>query len=116
MPLYVKAGAIIPMQPVMQYVDERSLDPLTLRVWQGDGEFTLYEDDGHTFAYKDNAYTTTKFSVNTEENQVIFGINQREGSLFLPSREVIVELVGVGKQRFNDDGTARQLVFNLKPQ
>jgi len=116
MPLYVKAGAIIPMQPVMQYVDERSLDPLTIRVWQGEGEFTLYEDDGDTFAYKDNSYTTTKFSVNSEKNQVIFAINQREGSWFLPSREVIVELVGVGEQRFNDDGTARQLVFNLKPQ
>jgi len=116
MPLYVKAGAIIPMQPVMQYVDQRSLDPLTIRVWQGEGEFTLYEDDGDTFAYKDNAYTTTKFSVNTVENQVIFAINQREGSWFLPSREVIVELVGVGEQRFNDNGTAQQLVFNLKPQ
>ncbi|MUL38723.1 glycoside hydrolase family 31 protein [Gloeocapsopsis dulcis] len=113
MPLYVKAGAIIPMQPVMQYVDERSLDPLTLRVWQGDGEFTLYEDDGHTFAYKDNAYTTTKFRINTEENQATFEINQREGSWLLPSREVIVELVGVGEQRLNDNGTARQLVFNL---
>ncbi|AFZ32328.1 Alpha-glucosidase [Gloeocapsa sp. PCC 7428] len=116
MPLYVKAGAIIPMQPVMQYVDERSLDPLTLRIWQGDGEFTLYEDDGQTFAYQDNGYATTKISVNTEENRVVVSINQREGNGLFPKREVIVELVGVGEQRFSDAGTAQQLVFNLAPQ
>jgi len=40
------------MGPVMQYADERPLDPLTLRIWPGTGEWTLYEDDGHTFEYR----------------------------------------------------------------
>jgi len=56
MPLYVRA--IIPI-PVMQYVDERPLDPLTLRIWPGTGEWTLYEDDGHTFEYRTGAWATT---------------------------------------------------------
>jgi alpha-glucosidase len=49
MPLYARAGAIIPMQPVMQYVDERSLNELRLRIFPGIGEYKLYEDDGHSF-------------------------------------------------------------------
>jgi alpha-glucosidase len=112
MPLYVRAGAIIPMAPVMQYVDERPLDQLTLRIWQGAGEFTLYEDDGHTFEYKTGASSTTTYRVHSEGQQIIVEIEAREGGWTPAEREVIVELVGVGEQRYVDDGTARQLTFS----
>jgi len=53
MPLYVRAGAILPLGPVKQYVDEPVEGPLTLVVFPGaDGAFTLYEDDGRSFAYR----------------------------------------------------------------
>jgi alpha-glucosidase len=39
MPLYVKAGAIIPMQPTMQFTDEHPVDTLRIRIWPGAGEF-----------------------------------------------------------------------------
>jgi alpha-glucosidase/alpha-D-xyloside xylohydrolase len=53
MPLHVRAGAIIPMGPVKQYTDEPVDAPLTITVYPGaDGAFTLYEDDGRTFAHK----------------------------------------------------------------
>jgi alpha-glucosidase len=58
MPLYVRAGAIVPMQPVVQYTDEKPNGPLELRVYlpasdsSGDCRGTLYQDDGHTFAYQ----------------------------------------------------------------
>ncbi len=112
MPLYVRAGAIIPMQPVMQYVDERPLDQLTLRIWAGKGELTLYEDDGHTFEYRHGSFATTKISVSTVEKQTQVEISKREGEWTPTAREVIVELVGVGEHRFQDDGTARRITFN----
>jgi alpha-glucosidase len=112
MPLYVRAGSIIPMAPVMQYVDERPLDQLTLRIWKGTGEFTLYEDDGHTFEYKTGAFSTTTYRVRSEGQQTIVEIGEREGSFAPTQRETVVELVGVGEQRFVDDGTARQLTFS----
>lgn len=111
MPLYVRAGAIIPMAPVMQYADERPLDQLTLRIWPGIGEYTLYEDDGHTFEYKNGDWATTAYSVSADGQQAIVEIGTRDGEWTPPSREVIVELVGVGEQRFQDDGTARRLQF-----
>ena len=53
MPLHVRAGAIIPMGPMKQYVDEPVDAPLTVTIYPGaDGAFELYEDDGKTFAHK----------------------------------------------------------------
>jgi alpha-glucosidase/alpha-D-xyloside xylohydrolase len=49
MPIYVRAGAILPTDPSRQYVDEPSDQPTTLNVYPGaDGEFVLYEDDGRS--------------------------------------------------------------------
>jgi alpha-glucosidase (family GH31 glycosyl hydrolase) len=52
-PLYVRAGAIVPIGPVRQYSDEPSDEPLALTVYPGtDGESTWYEDDGKSFNYR----------------------------------------------------------------
>lgn len=112
MPLYVRAGSIIPMRSVMQYVDERPLDLLRVRIWKGTGEFTLYEDDGQTFEYKTGAFCTTSYRVCSGGQETVVTIDKREGGFSPTTREVIVELVGVGEQRFVDDGTARRLVFS----
>jgi alpha-glucosidase len=112
MPLYVKAGAIIPMQPVMQFVDQRPIDELRLRIWSGTGELTLYEDDGHSFAYRQGASSLTRYRVHTSDNQTTVQIQAREGNWTPPDRTVIVELVGIGEQQFADDGRDRTLTFN----
>jgi alpha-glucosidase len=111
MPLYARAGAVIPMQPVMQFVDEHPLDQLRLRVWQGSGEFTLYEDDGRSFEYHKGAFATTKIRVFASAEHPIVEIGPREGQWTPPLREVIVEVVGIGEQQFQDDGQARRLEF-----
>ena len=52
-PLYVRAGAIIPLAPVRQYTGEKVDGPLTLQVYRGaNGQFLLYEDDGSTFNFR----------------------------------------------------------------
>lgn len=53
MPLYVRAGAILPMGPVQQYATEKPDAPYEIRVYPGaNGRFTLYEDDNETYAYE----------------------------------------------------------------
>lgn len=53
MPLYVRAGAILPMQPLVQFTDQKPDGPLDLRVYPGsDCSGALYQDDGHSFAYQ----------------------------------------------------------------
>ena len=53
MPLYVRAGAIVPMGPVKQFTSQQVDGPLTVMVYPGaDGSFDVFEDDGRSFAYR----------------------------------------------------------------
>jgi alpha-glucosidase len=62
-PLYVRAGAIIPMQPVVQSTNEKPDGPLELRVYMGeDCHGTLYQDDGHTFAYQKGNFLRVNYA------------------------------------------------------
>ncbi|HVT82576.1 MAG TPA: TIM-barrel domain-containing protein [Phycisphaerae bacterium] len=63
MPIYVRAGAIIPVDPVRQYMTQPVTEPTTLKVYTGaNGEFTLYEDDGNSQGYMQNKGTWTKIA------------------------------------------------------
>lgn len=56
-PLYVRAGSIIPLGPDVQYASEKLADPIELRVYRGaDGRFTLYEDENDGYNYERGAY------------------------------------------------------------
>jgi alpha-glucosidase/alpha-D-xyloside xylohydrolase len=57
-PLYVRAGAILPMGPVRQYAQEPNDEPVTLRIYPGaDGKSSWYEDDGSSFLYRQGKFT-----------------------------------------------------------
>ena len=63
LPLFVKAGSIIPMGPVVQYASQQDSLPLEMKVYAGkDCRFTLYQDDGLSYAYETGKYTTTIFT------------------------------------------------------
>jgi alpha-glucosidase len=68
MPLYVRAGAIVPMQPLVQYTGEKPNGPLELHVYLpastagNDCRGTLYQDDGHTFAYQKGEILRVNYS------------------------------------------------------
>jgi len=71
MPLYVRAGAIVPMQPVVQYTGETPDGPLQLRVYPGeDCSGSLYEDDGHTFAYEKGEILRIRYSCAASSSSV----------------------------------------------
>jgi len=60
LPLYVRAGAIIPIDAVRQYTAQPMSEPTTLRVYPGaDGAFTLYDDDGQSLGYRDGSDAKT---------------------------------------------------------
>ncbi len=57
LPLFIRAGSIIPFGPELQYTGEKPADPITLYVYAGaEGAFTLYEDDGLTYGYEKGAF------------------------------------------------------------
>ena len=61
-PIFVRAGSIIPIGPDVQYSNEKAWDALTIRVYAGaDGKFSLYEDEGDNYNYEKGAYSTIGF-------------------------------------------------------
>ena len=56
MPLFVRAGSILPLGPDMEWATEKPADPIELRVYRGaDGDFTLYEDENDNYNYEKGA-------------------------------------------------------------
>jgi alpha-D-xyloside xylohydrolase len=56
-PLYVRAGSILPLGPEIEYAEQKPADPIELRVYRGaDGAFDLYEDEGDNYNYEKGAY------------------------------------------------------------
>lgn len=60
-PVFVRAGTVLPTWPVLQHTNERPVDRLILHVYAGDGESWLYEDDGQSMAYRSGEYRVTRF-------------------------------------------------------
>ena len=78
-PLYVRAGSIIPMGPDMEWTDQFPADEIVLMVYPGaDGDFTLYEDDGLSYGYERGEYAVTHIHWNDAEGKIEIG--PREGS------------------------------------
>ena len=78
-PLFVRAGSIVPIGDVMPAIPQRDWSTLEVRVYPGaDGSFTLYEDDGDTYAYEQGAYTEIDMSWNDRKHTL--SINARKGS------------------------------------
>ena len=78
MPIYVQAGTILPFGPLIQYVDQPSDDPMTIRIYTGsDGEFVLYEDDGISLEYKKDQAEWTRFEWNDNARLLIIEPDER---------------------------------------
>ena len=74
MPLYVRAGAILPMGPELQYTGEKPADPIELRVYPGaDGAFTLYEDEGDNNGYRKGRRATIPMTWNDKTRTLTLG-------------------------------------------
>lgn len=101
LPLYVRAGSIIPIGPFVQYSTEKPADPIEVRVYPGaNGKFVLYEDENDNYNYEKGKYTTIPFSWNDKTQELAIG--KRVGSFdgMLNNRTFKVVLVspnqGVG--------------------
>ncbi|GGA69962.1 xylosidase [Flavobacterium palustre] len=97
-PLFIKAGSIIPFGPKVQFATEKKWDTLEIRVYTGaNGDFTLYEDENDNYNYEKGDYSTIKFQWNDKSQTLIIG--KRNGSFkgMLENRTFNVILVEKGK-------------------
>ncbi|WP_320053324.1 TIM-barrel domain-containing protein [uncultured Acetobacteroides sp.] len=97
-PLYVRAGAILPIGPKVQYATEKRWDNLEIRVYRGaNGEFTLYEDENDSYNYEKGAYSLIKLEWNDKRRCLIIG--DRIGAFpgMMESRTFSIVLVDTAK-------------------
>jgi alpha-D-xyloside xylohydrolase len=77
-PLYVRAGSIVPMGPEMEWSTQKPEDPIELRIYRGaDGQFTLYEDENDNYNYEKGTYATIPLSWNDATQTLTIG--ERKG-------------------------------------
>ncbi len=79
MPVYVKAGTILPMGPIVQYAEEKPWDDLEIRIYPGcDADFTLYEDEGDGYNYEKGMFTLIEF--HWDDKNRTLTVSDRKGS------------------------------------
>ena len=109
-PMFVRAGSILPLGPEMQYVGEKAWDSLEIRVYPGaDGSFTFYEDEGDNYNYEKDVYSTITFKWNDRTRTLTIG--QRQGSFpgMLNNRKFTVVLPDGQKKEANYHGNEIQV-------
>jgi len=93
-PVFAKAGAIIPLCPSLGRASIELPDTLTINIFPGAGnKFTLYEDDGETLAYQDGKYALTNFFLNWHQSECEFTIDPVVGEKDLLSPKRIFKLI-----------------------
>lgn len=107
-PVFARAGAIIPLGPDVQYATEKKWDNLEVRVYAGaDGSFTLYEDEGDNYNYEKGIYTTINMKWDDKARRLTIGKRQGSYPGMLTGRAFRVTLV-------NEQGKAVTKTVNYK--
>ena len=96
-PLYVRAGSILPLGPDVEHASEKPADPLEIRVFRGaNGTFTLYEDEGDTYNYEKGVFSTIPFSWDEAAQTLTIGASSGSFPGMLQTRTFRIVFVSEG--------------------
>jgi alpha-glucosidase (family GH31 glycosyl hydrolase) len=115
-PLYIKAGTILPWGPKVQYAEEKNWDNLDIFIYPGtDTEFVLYEDENDNYNYEKGIYSTIKMKWNDTNQTLTIGTRKGEFPGMLSKRTFRITLLPVGKSIWSSpDKADRLIVFEGK--
>lgn len=100
MPVYVKAGTVMPFGPDVQYSNEKPWDELEIRVYPGaDGSFTLYEDEGDNYNYEKGKYSLIKFTYDDSQHRLVIAPRKGKFNGMLRNRKFNIVMVETGSGR-----------------
>jgi alpha-glucosidase (family GH31 glycosyl hydrolase) len=107
-PVYVRAGAVIPMGPVKQYTAEKVDGPLEIWVHPGaDGAFSLYEDDGTSFDFRKGEFMRMNIAWNDRQRRLSMRLANGSKMLAPAKRNIVVRVAG--------ESVTREAVFEGRP-
>jgi alpha-D-xyloside xylohydrolase len=97
-PLYIRAGSIVPMGPFLQFATEKPADPIEIRIYPGaNGNFLLYEDENDNYNYENGAFSTIAFEWNDARHQLTIG--KRDGTYLGMPADRTFQIVIVGENK-----------------
>jgi alpha-glucosidase len=95
LPVYVRAGAILPIEPLVQSTEETPHGPLTLRIYAGnDCRGSLYTDDGTSFAFEQGSFLRMNFACTVGSNGIQITISKHEGNFVSWWKNISLEIYG----------------------
>ncbi len=113
-PMFVRAGSIIPMGPEMNYIGEKPVDPVTFEIYpngNGQATTTLYEDDGTSPAYKQGVFRRTPVDVSSSGKGFMINVGAPVGSFNPGARQMVFVIKSMSDARqVSVDGTGLGLV------
>jgi alpha-glucosidase/alpha-D-xyloside xylohydrolase len=110
LPIYARAGAIIPVDPVRQHTGEAVTEPTTLRIYTGaDGDFTLYEDDGLSQQYLEGQGTWTRITWDDAARRLVVAPRDAATGISAPRSFRLLLLPEGIEQTVVYDGSSTQL-------
>lgn len=105
-PLFVRAGSIVPLGPVLQYADEKPADPIELRIYTGaDGKFVLYEDENDNYNYEKGVYAVIPVIWNEKSQTLTLG--KRKGTFPGMLKKRTFKIIFVAPQHGAGMGTTK---------
>jgi alpha-D-xyloside xylohydrolase len=111
-PMFVRAGSILPLGPEMQYVGQQPWDNLELRVYPGaDARFVLYEDEGDSYNYEHGAYTTITITWDDSRRQLTIGERQGAFKGMLTQRRFTIVMPDGRRQVVDYDGHTKPVTL-----
>ena len=111
-PMFVRAGSIMPLGPEMEYVGEKAWDNLEMRLYPGaNGTFVLYEDEGDSYNYEKGQYATINFDWNDKSSTLTIGARRGSYPGMLQSRTFTVVLPDGRQKTVNYSGAKTTVRF-----
>jgi Alpha-glucosidases, family 31 of glycosyl hydrolases len=113
-PLYVRAGSIIPVGPEIQYADEKQADNIRLYIYRGDNAvFTLYEDENVNYNYEKGKYSTISFIYNDSTNTLTIGARKGSFAGMLKARIfTIITVDSKNSKPFDADASGKEVKYD----
>ncbi|EJL33026.1 family 31 glycosyl hydrolase, alpha-glucosidase [Caulobacter sp. AP07] len=118
LPLYVRAGSIMPMGPAVQFATEHPEAPYEIRIYPGaDARFTIYEDDNETYAYEKGQRATYDLVWNDQARTLSVGARQGSFPGMIQKRQLNLVLVAPGKGAGAQSAPVdRQILYDGEPK
>jgi alpha-glucosidase len=119
LPVFVRPGSILPIEPLVQSTEEKPSGPLTLRVFPGPNcSGSLYQDDGKSFAYQQGEFLRMSFSCQSvgDHHSISIHIGKHEGSHPAWWKEIAVEVNGLSKKPLSATVNGKREDFNFSNQ